>query len=351
MCLEGPNHPPIDYVVDDYQHGLIDRRQFLARATALLGLTAATALVEACTPQAAVPQPTVAPTSAPKAAAPTEAPKAAAPTTAPTAAPTSAPTTAPTAAPKSASGPAVPPYGTVPADAADIVTETVTFPSEGGAQIQGYLARPKSATTPQPAVIVVHENRGLTPHEQDMARRYAKAGFVALAVDLLSRQGGSEKFPTPQEKTAAIGQTKDDETVADMAAAVKYLKGTDWVKGSKVGITGYCWGGGRTNLAAVRIPDIAAAVPYYGPVPQNLDEVKNMQAALLAFYGGTDQRINAGIPGFEEKLKQYNKTYEIKIYDGAGHAFNNDTGPNFNAAAAADAWQRAVTWFNKYLRS
>lgn len=365
MCLEGPNHPPIDYVIDDYQHGMIDRRQFLARASALLGVSAASVLVAACSPQAAAPPAAVA-TTAPKAVAPTSAPPTAAPptaappataTSAPTAAPkaTDAPkaaTTAPTAAPKATDAPkaaAVPAYGTVPADAAGITIEKVTFKS-GTADIKGYLARP-STGGPNPAILIFHENRGITPHEEDMARRYAKAGFVALAIDMLSRQGGSDKFATQQEKTAAIGQTKPDENLADTKAAVTYLKGLPSVQNMKVGVTGYCWGGQRTNIAAANIPEVAAAVPYYGSPPTDLNEVRNMNAALLMIYGGTDTRINASIPDYEAKLKEFNKTYQVKIYDGAGHAFNNDTGPNFNAAAAKDAWEQAVAWFNKYLRS
>ena len=355
MCLEGPNHPPIDYVIDDYQHGLIDRRQFLTRATALLGVSAASVLVAACAPQQATapaPAPTTAPTQAPAKA--TDAPKPAATNTtapaAPTAAPpTTAPTTAPTAAPAAKAAPTVPPYGTVPADAAGIAAEMVTFKS-GSADIKGYLARPATGG-PNPAIIVIHENRGLTPHEQDIARRYARAGFVALAIDLLSRQGGSDKFATQQEMTAAIGQTKDDENVADLKAAVAYLKALPAVQGSKIGVTGFCWGGQRTNIAAVSIPEIAAAVPYYGAAPTNLDDVKNTNAALLLVYAGNDDRINSTRPAYEAKLKEANKTYQVKVYEGAGHAFNNDTGPNFKADAAKDAWEQAVTWFNKYLRS
>jgi len=232
-----------------------------------------------------------------------------------------------------------------------VIAKAVTFPGEGGVTLMGYLAQPKTGTGPFPAIIVLHENRGLTPHEQDLARRYARAGFVALAIDELSRQGGADKFATPQEKSAAIGKVKDDEVIADVNSAVKYLKAMDVVKNSKVGMTGECWGGMQTMLAAVRLPDLAATVPYYGIAPMNLDEVKNMNGAMLALYGGTDQRVNATAPGLEAKLKEYNKTYEMKFYDGAGHAFNNDTGPNFNAAAAQDAWPRAVAWFNKYLRS
>ena len=309
MCLDGNNHPPIAYVIDEYEHGAVDRREFLRRATVLVGASAAAALLAACSPPAA---------NAP--------------------------------APAAGAQPTVPPYGTVPADASDIQAENVTFPSDGGVQVKGYLARPKAAGT-YPAIVVIHENRGLTPHQQDLARRYARASFVALAVDLLSRQGGTDKFASAQEATAAIGQVTDDQAIADLNAAVKYLKGLDSVKGQKVGVTGHCWGGARTILLAVRNPDIAAAVPYYGTNPQDLNEVNNLKGAMLAIYAGNDQRVNAGMPALEEKLKAAGKTYEIKTYDGANHAFFNDTGASFKADAAQDAWARTVAWFNKYLRT
>ncbi len=307
MCLDGNSHPPIAYVIDEYEHGSIDRREFLRRATVLVGAAGAAALLAACSPQA-------------------------------------------TTSPAANAQPTVPPFGTVPADASDIQTETVTFPSEGGVQVKGYLARPKAPGT-YPAIIVIHENRGLTPHQEDLARRYARAGFVALAVDLLSRQGGTDQFASAQQATAAIARVTDDQAIADLNAAVTYLQGQAAVKGQKIGVTGHCWGGARSILLALRNPDIAAAVPYYGSSPQNLDEVNNLKGALLGIYGGNDQRINAGVPPFEEKLKAAGKTYEIKTYDGANHAFFNDTGTNFKADAAQDAWARTVAWFNKYLRS
>lgn len=306
MCLDGNNHPPIAYVIDEYEHGAIGRRELLRRATALVGAAGAAALLAACSPPAMT-------------------------------------------SPGGGAQPTVPPFGTVPADANTIQTETVTFPSEGGAQVKGYLARP-SGPGPHPAVIVIHENRGLTPHQQDLARRYASAGFVALAVDLLSRQGGTDQFASTQEATAAIGRVTDEQATADLNAAVTYLKGHDAVKGQKIGVTGHCWGGARTILLALRNPDIAAAVPYYGSSPQNLDEVSNLKGALLGIYAGNDQRINAGVPPFEEKLKAAGKTYEIKTYDGANHAFFNDTGASFKVDAAQDAWARTIAWFNKYLR-
>ncbi len=317
MCLDKPNEPPIDYVIDDYQHGLIDRRQFLRRASAILGLAAATALVEACAPA------TQTTPAAPQAPAPA----------------------------KSAAGaaPAVPAYGTVAPDIPDLVTQDVKFPGDGF-EMSGYMARPKDGTS-FPAIVVIHENRGLTDHIKDVARRYARAGFVALAPDLLSRSGGTGKFPQQQDATAAIGQLKQDDVIKDLTSTVNYLKTLDTVKGNKVGVVGFCWGGGNSLLLAVRDPDISAAVTYYGVNPQNLDEVKNMKAAFLGLYGGTDQRITSGVPALEAKLKEAGKVYETKVYDGAGHAFNNDTGPSYNPAAAKDAYEKSVAWFNKYLRA
>ena len=224
----------------------------------------------------------------------------------------------------------------------------VTGPAEYNAadgKITGYLARPKGGKK-YPAVIVIHENKGLAPHIKDVARRLAAEGFLAFAPDMLSPLGG-----TPADEaqaTALIGKLDAAETVARLAAAVPFLAKHPESTG-KVGVVGFCWGGGMTNrLAAAAGASISAAVPYYGP--QNPAEVPKIQAPLLLHYAALDQRINAGIEAFEAALKANNKTYEKFMYEGANHAFNNDTNAErYNKEAATLAWGRTVAFFKKYL--
>jgi carboxymethylenebutenolidase len=283
---------------------------------------------------------------------------AAAPTTAPAAAtkPAPAPTTAPAAgagtpaagatapvAPK----PTVNPVTIQPTDPTITGAGMVEFTGPAG-KLMGYQARPAGAG-PVPAVIVIHENRGLTDHIQDVVRRAAKAGYVAVGIDLLSRAGGTAKFTDPQQATGAIGQVKPEEAVADLKATMTYLQGLTGVQKDRLGVTGFCWGGGQTWRIVTEAPEIKAAVPYYGPAPA-VDQVKNIKAAVFGIYGETDQRINAGIPDLEKALKEANVTYQIKIFPGVGHAFHNDTGANYNADAAKDAWSQTIAWFDKYLK-
>ncbi len=227
----------------------------------------------------------------------------------------------------------------------DLFTSMIEYPGATGS-MKAYLARPL-ADKKYPAVIVIHENRALQPHIKDVTRRMAREGFLSLAPDALSPLGG-----TPEGDESAAGnkmrELNSEDTVKNFVAAVKYLK-THPNSNGKVGCTGFCWGGAMTNQVAVNSPDLNAAVPYYGSQPEATD-VPKIKAPIIAHYGGTDERINAGIPAFEEALKKAGIEYQIYVYDGAGHAFNNDTSPDrYNEEAAKLAWERTIAFFKKKL--
>ena len=221
----------------------------------------------------------------------------------------------------------------------------ITYPGGAGA-VKGYLAMPAQRTGKLPGVVVVHENRGLNPHIKDVTRRLALEGFVALAVDLLSRQGGT---PSTDEEAANMFQTIDRTgIVVDAVAAVPYLAHRPETNG-KVGAVGFCFGGGIVNLMAVNSPDLSAAVAYYGMQPPAAD-VPKIKAKLMLHYAGLDQRTNAGIPAFEAALDQAGVDYQVFIYAGANHAFNNDTSTaRYDKPAADLAWSRTVTFLKKTL--
>jgi carboxymethylenebutenolidase len=227
----------------------------------------------------------------------------------------------------------------VPENDSRIKTEMITF--EGGA---GYLAKPASGG-PFPGVMVIHENRGLNPHIKDVTRRMAVEGFVALGPDYLSAMGG-----TPEDADKAremIGQLTPEAALATSVAAVKAIKAMPDVNG-KIGAIGFCWGGGAVNQLAVAEPGLAAGVAYYGRQAATGD-VPKITAPLLLHYAGNDERINAGIKDYEEALKANNKTFELHIYEGAEHAFNNDTNAaRYNKEAADLAWSRSVEFLKKY---
>ncbi|MBK7133499.1 MAG: dienelactone hydrolase family protein [Bacteroidales bacterium] len=230
-------------------------------------------------------------------------------------------------------------------DDPDLVTEFITYPAFTG-DMKAFMARPKSGKK-FPAVIVIHENRGLVPHIRDVARRMAKEGFLAIAPDALSPVGG-----TPED-ISNVGELfkklKPEETTKNFVAAVKYLK-TNPMSTGKVGCTGFCWGGAMTNQVAVNAPDLDAAVPYYGRQPA-VEDVPKIKAPIMAHYAGNDQGINAGIAAFEEALKANKKEYQIFMYEGANHAFNNDSNPErYNEQAAKLAWGRTVGFFKEKLK-
>jgi carboxymethylenebutenolidase len=287
---------------------------------------------------------TTVPTTAATAAATAEATTAA--TTEATAAATPGPTADPTLT-TDATATITSGANNVPVSADDpaIQASEIEFPSQG-TNIKGYLARPAANGT-YPAILVSHENRGLTPHIQDVTRRLAKAGYVALAVDLLSRQGGTAAVGEANVP-GVLGNNEQAQMVGDFAAALEYLKGQDYVAEGQYGMVGFCFGGGMTWRAATQIPELRAAVPYYGPPPP-VEDVPNIQAAVLAHYGANDARINASIPTIEAAMKENGKVFEYVIHEGAGHAFNNDTSGNYNAQAANESWNQTLQWFAEHL--
>lgn len=230
-------------------------------------------------------------------------------------------------------------------DDSRLITETVRYAGASGPMI-AYMARPKGKKK-LPAVIVIHENRGLQPHIKDVTRRMALEGFVALAPDALSPLGGTPE--NPSEAGPMFQKLDYEKTKQDFAAAVAYLKTNPQTTG-KVGCTGFCWGGAMTNHVAVNAPDLNAAVPYYGGQPKS-EDVPKIKAPLLLHYAGNDERINKGIPEFEAALKNANKEYQLYMYEGAAHAFNNDSNPErYNKEAADLAWKRTIDFFKKKLK-
>jgi carboxymethylenebutenolidase len=225
--------------------------------------------------------------------------------------------------------------------------ETVQSP-EGNGSIKGYFVRPANASGKLPGVLVIHENRGLNPYIEDVARRFAVANFVAFAPDGLTSVGG---FPGDDEKgAAAFRQVDGKKMMEDFVAAAKWLKANPACTG-KIGAVGFCFGGGVVNNLAVRLgSDLAAGAPFYGRQPSAEDTAK-IKAPLMLHYAGNDQGVNSGIPAFEEALKENGKTYTKYVYEGTQHGFHNDTTPRYDEAAAKLAWQRTLDFFNKYFRS
>jgi len=231
-------------------------------------------------------------------------------------------------------------------DDARLVVEYMKYPGEA-VEIRANFVRPKGDAK-LPGVVVIHENRGLNAHIEDVTRRIALEGFLALAPDALSPLGGT---PEDSEKAPAlIGQLDKERTTKNYLAAVKYLK-THPLSTGKVGVVGFCWGGAMANQLAVHSPDVVAAVPYYGAVPAP-EDVPKIKASLLLHYAGMDERINSGIPAFEEALKKASVNYKIYMYEGAQHAFNNDTTPaRYNKEAAQLAWQRTISFLKEKLKT
>lgn len=240
------------------------------------------------------------------------------------------------------------PSVTVPPDDPSLAAEMVSFAS-GDVPVIAYLARPRGSGS-FPAVVVIHENRGLLDHFKDVSRRLAKLGYAAVAVDLASGEGGTAKFSDSAQVTAVLGRTPPERMVEMLNAGVRFLQGQSFVRRDRIGVMGFCFGGGMTWRLATQNPDLRAAVPYYGPNPPIADVAK-IRAAVLAIYGERDTRINAGIPAVREAMQKAGVTHEIVIYPEADHAFFNDTGQRYNAAAARSAWERTTAWFQRYLKS
>jgi len=250
-------------------------------------------------------------------------------------------TAPPTAAPTSATGTQAGTSATDPAlEAADITWPGLAY------EMKGYLARPKAAGT-YPGIIVIHENRGLLDHFKDVSRRLAKEGFAALAVDLVSRVGGTSDDTT---KNMSALRASPEEMLADLTSGVEHLKKQSYVKANALGVMGFCFGGGQSFELAINNKDIKAAVPYYGTVSAaSLEKFGNSNAAFLVMYGANDARVTGQSADVQAKAAAAGKTIEVKVWDGAGHAFFNDTSQSYNEAAAKGAWPMTLAWFRKYL--
>jgi carboxymethylenebutenolidase len=292
-------HPEVFRIFDRYVHGFIDRREFLESVSrfAVGGITAA-AILDAFTPDLNAQQ--VAP------------------------------------------------------DDTRIKADYVSYPSPNGHEgMKGYLAQPTNPSGRLPAVVVIHGAAGPEKHFEDVTRRLAVANFVAFLVDAIAPLGGwavSQSAPNNREKgNQMMAQVDATKRTEDYIAAVKFLK-THMLTNGRVGAVGFCWGGGMTNMLAVRMPDLDAAVPYYGAQPAAADVAK-IQAPLLIHYAGLDERINAGWPAYEAALKASGKRYAAHVYEGAQHAFNNDAdGPRYHKPSADLAWQRTIDFLNRHLR-
>jgi carboxymethylenebutenolidase len=318
---------------EDYSEGRISRREALKMIASVTGsLVAANSILAACAPLTeeagteAVPATDIVLTEISLTDLPPD------------------PPTAESAAPVS---PAPAAYGTVVPDDPAIVAGEIQIPAED-THLIGYLARPSTGEV-SPVILVCHENRGLTPHIQDVTRRFGKTGYVGLAVDLLSRQGGSAAVGE-SNVPGALGNIPPEQFVEDFKSGWRYLQGESYADAARVGMTGFCFGGGVTWQVAVHMPELLAAVPFYGPhpLPSNVPQIN---AAVLAIYGEQDNRINSGIPPIEEAMAANNKIYEKVIYPNADHAFHNDTGSRYNPEAAKDAWDRMLAWFEQYVRN
>jgi len=287
----------IEELMKSYGDGIVSRREFIQKGAAITGsLAAATALVDSLTPQASY-------------------------------------------------------AAQVAPDDPGLASTDVKYASADGVSIGAYLTRPKGDGK-LPAVVVIHENRGLNDHIRDVARRLAKAGYAAVAPDLLSRQGGTGSFATPDAAMEGIRKLDEETLTKDLTGAINHLKGQAFVRANKIGVVGFCWGGGNALLIATRNRDLAAAVVFYGRNPTNLDDVKNISGPVLGIYGEKDERITAGVPKLEEAMKQQGKSFEYKVYPGAQHAFHNDTSPQrYHPEAAKDAWNRTLEFFKKHLQS
>jgi carboxymethylenebutenolidase len=235
---------------------------------------------------------------------------------------------------------------TISPDDPAITVADVEFPTADGSTLLGYMAMPS-----QPGlfagIVVIHENRALLEHHKDIVRRYAKAGFAAVAPDLVSREGGTDNV-NPDDVPGILSRADPERNVADATAAGEFIRAQDSVRSDAHGITGFCFGGGVVWRTIGQDLNVAAAVPFYGPVPP-LDVLAHTRAASLGFYGELDTGITGSAPAVQAALATAGVPHDFKIYPGANHAFFNDTGPRYDKAAATDAWARAVSWFREYV--
>ncbi|MEP6870487.1 MAG: dienelactone hydrolase family protein [Anaerolineaceae bacterium] len=214
-----------------------------------------------------------------------------------------------------------------------------------GSELLGYLAKPGRVGA-HPGILIIHENRGLNEHTRDIARRYAGEGFIALAVDLASRAGGSKADTAAN--TGALGSAKIEDLVSDMKAYATYLQKTEGVKAGGIGVTGFCFGGGYAFESAFGSPEVKAVVPYYG-ICRLIDQLATTKAAVLAIYGALDTRVTSQAERVRTELAKSGRPFDVQVFAGANHAFFNDTGGSYNATAAADAWTKTLAWFRANL--
>ena len=307
----------VEEFYDDYREGLLSRRSFIRRLAFITGSMAATVTTMSMLGCAPIELP-----------APTD----------------DIPPAEPAAAQLEPVPDAKSPFSVPEGDPA-VSTSRVTFTSQGD-EISAYLARPVAEGT-YPAVLVCHENRGLNPHIEDVARRFAKEGYVALAIDLLAREGGTAEYDR-DEVPGLLSNAGAERHVADFIAGSEYLQTLENVDGERLGMTGYCFGGGITWRVATALPGLKAAVPFYGPAPE-LDQVPNIQAAVLGVYAEQDERINAGKDALEQALIDAGITHQMNLYPGVNHAFHNDTGGRYVEEQATQAWQDTLAWFEAHL--
>lgn len=304
----------IEEVVLDHGDGHISRREALNRLALMgLGAPAASALLAACggSPQGGTSSPATTPSAAPSAAA-------------------SAGPTQTTATP--------------PGAATALPIEAITFPGPEGRTLQGVWS---AAKKPRGAVLVVHENKGLTEHHRSLAGRFAGAGYSAIAIDLLSAEGGTASLGEPANATAALSKVPPERFVADMKAGLDELGKR--AQGAKIGAIGFCFGGGMMwRLVASKDPRVAAAAPFYGSLPDGAD-FTGSKAAVLGVYGERDARVNGTRDAAKAALEKAGLTHEIVTFPNAEHAFFNDTGPRYSAEAAAQAWTKVLEWFGRYV--
>ncbi|MHA7291225.1 dienelactone hydrolase family protein [Arthrobacter sp. MDT3-24] len=314
----------IEEFFDDYRAGAMTHRTFTRRVAFIMGSMAAASgamLLVGCTPEevprSTDPMPTPSPSSS-----------------------TAGTGTAAAGAVPGAKSPL-----SVPEGAAGLTTATVLFPADG-TDISGYLARPESGAA-GPAVLVCHENRGLTPHIQDVARRFAKAGYAALALDLLSREGGTASLDS-DAVSGALTSAGAPRHVADFAAAFDYLQGQDFVDSGRIAMNGYCFGGGITWQAATELAGLKATAAFYGPAP-DLNKVPAIKAAVFGVYAERDARITGAMPGLRDALDATTVTHQLTVYPGVDHAFHNDTGERYNETQATAAWNDTLAWFGQHV--
>lgn len=230
---------------------------------------------------------------------------------------------------------------------ANVDSSTVEY-KNGDVKLSGYLSKPAKKGK-YPAIIVIHENRGLNEHTRDVARRFAAAGYVALAVDALSRSGGTASFETPDKAREAFGKLDLKDVISDLNAGLDFLNSHANVKKGKLASIGFCWGGARSFKLATEPNDLKAAVVFYGTAPTD-EELAKVHCPVYGNYGATDERITSKVPEVAKKLKDLKKSFDYKIYDGAGHAFFNDTGDRYNAEAAKDAWEKTLAFLKKNVK-